>query len=148
MGGEEELHPCVGYGLGCHQVFGFFTFAVWVNIHFAHVEVEEDDDWRRDDPFAGACDSFLNFILGKIISFEIVCELDSHCVRKFCFDGFILHYGESPGLTIVRGGGEGCSGKDVLDNRIRHRVRFEAADRAASPQEVVEVSCACQSESA
>jgi len=43
------------------------------------------------------------------------------------------------------GGGEGCSGENVLDNGIRNRVRFEAADRAASPQKVMQVSCGGQS---
>ena len=40
----------------------------------------------------------------------------------------------------MRGGGEGGSGENVFDNRIRNQVRFEAADRAASPQEGVEIS--------
>ena len=48
----------------------------------------------------------------------------------------------------MRGGGEGRGVENVLDNRIRNRVRFEAADRAASPQKVVEVICGGQSESA
>ena len=48
----------------------------------------------------------------------------------------------------MRGGGEGRSGENVLDNRIRHRVGFEAADRAASPQKGVQVSYVCQSEAA
>ena len=46
----------------------------------------------------------------------------------------------------MRGGGEGGSGEKVLDNGIRHRVRFEAADRAARPQEDVEISCAGRNE--
>ena len=45
------------------------------------------------------------------------------------------------------GGGEDCSVENVLDDGIRHRVRFEAADRASSPQEGVQVN-AGQSESA
>ena len=49
---------------------------------------------------------------------------------------------------MMRGGGEGGSGEDVLDDGIRDRVRFEAADRAASPQKVVQVNCGDQSESA
>ena len=48
----------------------------------------------------------------------------------------------------MRGGGEGRSGENVLDGRIRYRVRFEAADRAASPQKGVEASGGGQSESA
>jgi hypothetical protein len=47
----------------------------------------------------------------------------------------------------VGGGGVSRSGENILDDGIRHRVRFEAADRAASPQKVVKVSCAGQSES-
>ena len=41
---------------------------------------------------------------------------------------------------MMSGGGECGSGENVLDNRIRDQVRFEAADRAASPQEGVEIS--------
>ncbi len=40
----------------------------------------------------------------------------------------------------MRRGGECCSGENVLDNRIRNRVGFETADRAASPQKGVEIS--------
>ena len=43
------------------------------------------------------------------------------------------------------GGGEGCSGENVLDNEIRNRVRFEAADRAASPQKITQAICGGQS---
>lgn len=41
---------------------------------------------------------------------------------------------------MVRRGGEGCGGENVLDNGISYRVGFEAADRAARPQEVVQLS--------
>lgn len=47
---------------------------------------------------------------------------------------------------MVRGGRVRGSGDDVLYNGIRYRVWFEAADGAASPQEVVQVSYAGQSE--
>ena len=47
----------------------------------------------------------------------------------------------------MRGWGECGSVENALDNRIRYRVRFEAADRASSPQEGVEISGG-QSESA
>ncbi len=40
----------------------------------------------------------------------------------------------------MRGGGECGSGENILDHRIRYRVRFEAAARAASPQEGMEIS--------
>ncbi len=46
----------------------------------------------------------------------------------------------------MRGGGECGSGENILDNRIRNQVRFEAADRAASPQEGVKIN-GCQGES-
>ena len=41
---------------------------------------------------------------------------------------------------MMRGGGECGSGENVFNNRIRDQVRFESADRAASPQEGVEIS--------
>ena len=34
---------------------------------------------------------------------------------------------EAPGLAVVSGRGEGGSVENIPDNRIRHRVRFEAA---------------------
>jgi len=46
----------------------------------------------------------------------------------------------------VRGGRVRGRGEDVLYNGIRHQVRFEAADRAASPQKIVQVNCGGQSE--
>ena len=47
---------------------------------------------------------------------------------------------KSPRLTVVRGGRERGGGEDILYNGIRYGVRFKAADRTASPQEVVKVS--------
>ena len=41
----------------------------------------------------------------------------------------------------MRGWGKGGSGKDALYYVIRYRVRFEAADRAARPQEGMQVVC-------
>ena len=38
-----------------------------------------------------------------------------------------------------------CSGENVLYDGIWYRVRFEAADRTASPQKAVQVSYARQS---
>ena len=47
---------------------------------------------------------------------------------------------------MVRGGRVRGSDEDILYNGIRNWFRFEAADRAASPQEAVQVNCAGQSE--
>jgi hypothetical protein len=48
----------------------------------------------------------------------------------------------------MSGGGKCGSVENLPDDRIRDRVRFEAADGAASPQKGVQVNCVCQSGSA
>lgn len=138
--GEEELQSRVRHGLHRHQVFGFFSFCVGVDVHLAHVEAEEDEDRRGGHPFVGTVDAFLDFFAGEFVVLEVALEFDCHRVGEFLFDGWSRHYAESPRLTVVGGGGEGCSVENVVDNRIRHRVRFEAADRAAGTQKVVEVN--------
>jgi hypothetical protein len=47
---------------------------------------------------------------------------------------------------MMSGWGVGCSGENVLYNGVRHRVRFEATDRTASPQKILQVNCVRQSE--
>lgn len=49
----------------------------------------------------------------------------------------IGQYDEAPRLAVMRGWGECGSVENVPYNGIRHTVRFEAADRAARPQEGV-----------
>lgn len=140
MRGEEKLQSRIGDGLHCHQVFGSFSFYVGVGVHLAHVEAEEDEDRRGGHPFTGTVDAFLDFFVGESVVLEVAPEFDCHRVGKFLFDGRRRHYAEAPGLTVVGGGGEGRSVENVVYNGIRHRVRFEAADRAARPQKIVEVN--------
>lgn len=87
MRGEEQLHSRVCNGLDCHQVFGFFSFCVGVNIHVAHVEAEQDEDGRGKNPFAGTGCPFLDFFVGESVSLKVACKLDSHRIREFLFDG-------------------------------------------------------------
>lgn len=47
---------------------------------------------------------------------------------------------------MMCGRGICCSDENAFDNRSRYQVWFEAANRAASPQEGVQVSCVYQSE--
>ena len=72
-------------------------------------------------------------------------EIFCHDVCQIGLGRVICQHGESPGLAVMCGGGKCGSGENAFDNRIRYRVRFEAADRAASPQEGMEIS-GCQSE--
>ena len=41
---------------------------------------------------------------------------------------------------MMCGGSVRCSGENIMYNGIRHRVSFEAADRATSPQKAVQVN--------
>ena len=77
---------------------------------------------------------------------QVAFEVLRHRVGKTCLDREIGDDNKSPRLAVMRGGCVRCSGENILNSGIRHRVRFEAADRASSPQEVVQVSCGGQSE--
>ncbi len=65
------------------------------------------------------------------------------CEVRFCAGP--CQYDEAPGLAVVCGRCKGGGVENLSDDRIRHRVWFEAADGTAGSQEGVEVSCAGQS---
>ena len=82
----------------------------------------------------------LDFFGGETIAPKIALEICCHRFGKILFRRLAGDDYKSPRLTVMRGGRERRSGKNVLYDGIRYRVRFEAADRAASPQKVVKVS--------
>lgn len=146
--GEEQLHPGACHGLHRHPEFRLLSLFIGIHIHIAHVQIEEDEEGRGSYPLAGTRDSLLDFLGWESVVFEVALEFDCHRVREFLLDGRRRHHAKPPRLTVVGGGGEGRSGEDLPDDGLRHRVRFEASNRAAGPQEVVQVSCAGRSGSA
>ena len=77
---------------------------------------------------------------------QVALKVDSHRLCEPLLNGQIRYYHKAPGLAVVRGRGKGGRSENVLDNGIGHRVRFEAADRAARSQEAVQISCERRSE--
>ena len=82
----------------------------------------------------------MDFFWGNCIGFEVVLKFDGHGISKFFFEERSRYYGKAPRLAVMRGWGKCCSGENALDHRIRYGVRFEAADRASSPQKGMKIS--------
>ena len=142
MSRQEELQPRGRHGLRAHD--GFFGR---VGADIGHIAAEEDQGGGFVDAAQGTGHTRLDLGFGCALGLHVGAHPGRESRAEALSGGGVFDHSKTPRLTVVRRGGKRRGGEQVLNNGIRHRVRFEAADGAAGAQEVAQVSVR-QSESA
>lgn len=135
MSRQEELQP-----RGCHRLCAHDGFLGCVNADVGHVAAEDDQGGGFVDAAQGAQNTRLDLGCEYAFGLHVGAHFGGERLAKALSGGGVLDHGKTPRLTVVRRGGKRRSGEQVLNNGIRHGVRFEAADGAAGAQEVAQVS--------